>query len=270
MRGARRTWPLWSAVVVLLAAFTALACASRLVPALSEWDRHITELFVSWRSPGWTHAFWVFTLLADDSLMAAFAAATVFSLAAWGRRALAVTTAGGLAAAWAVMHIGKALAGRARPSDGVNLIHLPASQSMPSGHALISVVLAGLLVSLLLVRWNRRGLSGGGRRGAASTLACETVAVLGAAAFAGFVGVSRVYLGVHWLSDVIAGWCLGGAVLLVALWAGVRWRRAGGPRGRFGDVEPWAGPRTRIIVAVILALMVCGVGAVTAWIDPLL
>jgi undecaprenyl-diphosphatase len=241
-----------------------------LVPAFSEWDRHVTEMFVSWRSPAWSRTFWVFTLLADDSLMAAFAAATVFLLASWGRRVQAAATAVGLVAAWAAMHIGKALTGRARPSEGVNLIQIPASGSMPSGHALISLIFAGLLISLLAVPWNPRTLSTGRRGGRVSTASRGTGAVLSVAAFTGFVGMSRVYLGVHWLSDVIAGWCLGAAILLGALWTATRWQHTGGPRGWLRDVGPWAGARTRMVVAIALAVVICGMAAVTALIDPLL
>jgi undecaprenyl-diphosphatase len=241
-----------------------------LVPALSEWDRRVTEVFLSWRSPAWSRTFWAFTLLADDSLMAAFAAATVFLLAAWGRRVQAAVTAVGLAAAWAAMHIGKALTGRARPSEGVNLIQVPASGSMPSGHALISLVFVGLLVFLLAVPWNPRTSFMGRRHGQVSTALRGAAAVLTVAAFTGFVGISRVYLGVHWLSDVIAGWCLGGAILLGALRAGTRWQHTGGPRGWLRDVGPWAGARTRVVVTIALAVVVCGMAAVTAWIDPLL
>ena len=36
------------------------------------------------------------------------------------------------------------------------------------------------------------------------------------------IGMSRVYLGVHWPSDVLAGWCFGTAWALL-VWMGDRW-----------------------------------------------
>jgi len=63
------------------------------------------------------------------------------------------------------------------------------------------------------------------------------------------IGMSRVYLGVHWPSDVLAGWCFGTAWALL-VWMGDRWlgRRRGSQSGstfqkiphRSGDVAPKA------------------------------
>lgn len=75
--------------------------------------------------------------------------------------------------------------------------------SFPSGHAMMSAVayltLAGLIVRIVESR--------------AARAYVLTVAVLVSLS----VGVSRVYLGVHWPSDVVAGWALGVA------WASVAW-----------------------------------------------
>ncbi len=267
--------PLWFAVAALFAVSVALACASRFVPALSAWDERVADIFATWRTAGLNRALWAFTLLGDDPLMGTFSAALVCLLVVWGRRARAAAAAVSLAAAWAVMHIGKVAAGRARPPSSDALIETPASHSMPSGHALITVVFFGLLAYLVVgaVRRRRttRGSSGpplGAKRILGSTVIAA--AVLIAAAFAGLVGISRPYLGVHWMSDVIAGWCLGGAVLGAGLWLAKRWRRNGGPRGMLREVTPWGGPRFRAAVAVAAAIVVCAVAVVTAWADPLL
>jgi membrane protein DedA with SNARE-associated domain/membrane-associated phospholipid phosphatase len=76
-------------------------------------------------------------------------------------------------------------------------------RAYPSGHATYSVLYAWLAVTLA-VRL-RTGPGGGG------------ALLVAGLAIAAAVGLSRVYLGVHWLSDVNGGWGLGVAVF--AFWA---------------------------------------------------
>jgi undecaprenyl-diphosphatase len=57
-----------------------------------------------------------------------------------------------------------------------------------------------------------------------STAVVRTALVGAATVWVGAVGATRIYLGVHWFSDVVAGWLVGAAwlALCVALWS--RWR----------------------------------------------
>jgi undecaprenyl-diphosphatase len=100
---------------------------------------------------------------------------------------------------------GKHLIGRMRPflSDAVPPYEY--SASFPSGHSLNSVVIAGIVAYLVLLR-----LTSGRARVLTVTLA---------AAFALTMGLSRVYLGHHWLTDVLAAWSLGLAWLALIITA---------------------------------------------------
>ncbi len=96
----------------------------------------------------------------------------------------------------------KAAVGRERPRwpDPVDSAHYAA---FPSGHALTATLTCGLLLWLLAVHSVRRLW-----RGLAAATAA--VSVLG-------VGSTRVYLGVHWATDVLAGWLIGLALTAVAV-----------------------------------------------------
>ncbi len=79
------------------------------------------------------------------------------------------------------------------------------SPSFPSGHTLNAVVIAGIVAYLLVLRQRTR------------TPRAVTIAVSVLIAVA--VGASRVLLGAHWFTDVLAGWLLGGAWLAVVITA---------------------------------------------------
>lgn len=94
-----------------------------------------------------------------------------------------------------MINAGKQLIGRSRPplSDAVPPFEY--SAAFPSGHALGSVVVAGIVAYLLLLRLKTS-------RARAWTVAAATT-------FAATMGLSRVYLGHHWLTDVLGAWALG-------------------------------------------------------------
>ena len=88
------------------------------------------------------------------------------------------------------------MAGRPpRPSGGLVDV---AGFSYPSGHASHSIVYVWIAVTAAI------RLRPGMRRGTALIVAAFLLAVL--------IGLSRVYLGVHYLSDVSGGWAFGVAV----------------------------------------------------------
>lgn len=122
------------------------------------------------------------------------AAAGFLALAGRRRTALFVLAAtGGGALASTLL---KALFARPRP-DIVPHETYVASASFPSGHAMVSAVVYLTLGALIA------------RLAPEPRLKAYILAV--AVLLAGLIGISRVYLGVHWPSDVLAGWAAGAA-----------------------------------------------------------
>jgi undecaprenyl-diphosphatase len=125
----------------------------------------------------------------------------------------------------------KALVGRLRPAVEVPVATAPGN-SFPSGHALGSMIVYGALTLVFLpavpARWRKVFI---------------TVGVLIVVA----VGVTRIALGVHYLSDVLAGWLLGLGWLSITAYAFRVWRReAGRPTPSLEEgLEPEAGAAIR-------------------------
>jgi len=91
----------------------------------------------------------------------------------------------------------KAWMGRPRPVDGAFDV---SSMAFPSGHAAHSMTVF-VMVALLLVPQPYR------RPAVVVAIACSLV-----------VGLTRLLLGVHWPSDVLAGWAVGLIAVMPALW----------------------------------------------------
>ena len=147
------------------------------------------------------------------------------ALLASGRRADALLAAATLLAP--AINLGlKELAARPRPDVTLALVE-ETGYAFPSGHAVFAAAFGGALIYLLS---DRPGFANGRpalRRAAQGVAALLTLAV----------GASRVYLGVHWPSDVIGGF-LFGALCLAALLAA---RRAVGVR-RWSFPSNWSKP----------------------------
>ena len=114
---------------------------------------------------------------------------------------------------WVLNAVLKDIFHRARP-DIVPHLREVMSESFPSGHAMTSAAVY-LTLGALLMRISERRVA---------KFYCMTVAMMATA----IVGLSRVYLGVHYPTDVLAGWLVG-LCWAVLCWTVERWleRRAG-------------------------------------------
>ncbi len=136
------------------------------------------------------------TTFGDPAVLIAVALGASFWLWRRGERlilALSPILAIGMAGAAAT--ITKAIVGRPRPPVGLHLV-VETEPSFPSGHATDSTALylaIALVVAIAVLRSPR----------------ARVLVVTAALALAAMIGLSRLTLGVHWPSDVIAGWALG-------------------------------------------------------------
>jgi len=159
---------------------------------------HLSDIIVAvWmsdvRTKGPTWFLELYTHLGD----VLFSSLVVLALTGWlwyaKRRSYALFLFGVCASA-ALVNTGlKELIGRTRPAAMMAAVPVPESYSFPSGHTVIGLALGGALAIIVMLEF-------GTARGFLPGLAFITAGVV--------LGMSRVYLGVHWWSDVLGGWLL--------------------------------------------------------------
>lgn len=174
------------------------------------------EALFAWLNPlgGWVPAFWSGLSALGDTLLAL---ALLLPLLLW-RPSLAPLLAWSALIATAVTHTLKPLLDVARPAGVLSsdqlivLGHTLTTEAFPSGHTVTAFALAGLLLVGLGLKGWRAGV------------------VL---ALAALIGLSRIAVGAHWPTDVLAGALIGWASVLAAavlLW---RWPVLKGGRWLF-------------------------------------
>jgi membrane protein DedA with SNARE-associated domain/membrane-associated phospholipid phosphatase len=191
--------------------------------SFNPFDRPMLDFFVRHRESWLTTVSRIVTALGNSAVLIPLA--LIVGVAWWARRhtwrPLALL-AGAYVGAEALFQLVKLLVGRPRPPMAVAIGHFSGS-AFPSGHATLAAAVFGMLAALAA--------------NAASTWARKVAAWAGAVLVALLVGVIRLYLGAHWLTDVLAGWALG-ALWLVALLTTTRTLAALRTQDRQADEPP--------------------------------
>jgi undecaprenyl-diphosphatase len=160
------------------------------------WHRWV----VAHRSPGLTWLTTGISALGSTMVLAAVALCVAAWLAwrrHWSQAVLVGMVTGG---AGLLVVLVKNIVDRPRPPVADRLV-VETNWSYPSGHSLGATAVIGVL-TIIALTW----VSGRVARAAVVTLGVLLVVA---------IGVSRFYLGVHWPSDILAGWLIGGLWLAV-------------------------------------------------------
>ena len=158
------------------------------------FDETIRALVNSHASPGITTIIQTITTLGSVSfLLCSGAAIGVLLMLKRSRRSLFVFSTTMLGAT-IINVLLKVTFKRTRPASFFGT-PIPSSFSFPSGHALLALCFYGILAYLIALRWNN--------------LPVRCTAWSAAVLLALAIGLSRIYLGVHYPSDVIASYAAG-------------------------------------------------------------
>lgn len=168
------------------------------------FDEPVLDAAVGLRSPGLDQAITFYTDLGGVVWAPVLTTLLVVAMALlWRSWTPVVLMVVAVAGSLAMTTVGKVVVARDRPDVLLAVPPFEDSPAFPSGHTLNAVVIAGMVAYLFVLR--RRSLR------------VAVLAVALAVVHSVLMGLSRVYLGLHWLTDVMVAWCLGAAWLALVV-----------------------------------------------------
>jgi membrane-associated phospholipid phosphatase len=216
-------------LAVLAAIVLGLADGASESNGLASIDPPVWQWMIDHRTPALTTVTIVVTNVGSTVSMTIIAAATIVFLLVKRRFGDAVLVAVVAAGAGLLVTVGKATVGRERPPAEFRLV-TETNESFPSGHALASAAILGVVLVVLLPSIPGR--------------AARIGVLVGVGLFWLSIGLSRLYLGVHWATDVIGGWVTGLAWLALCLTVRQVWRQTRGkPELLVSEPGPPADPQ---------------------------
>ena len=163
-------------------------------------DVRVANLLAVFRSADLTNFFTWITLLGKWQVVSIFTIATILLLWIWKKRSYIRPLLLGIIGSEIFTFIGKVVFHRARPNIA---LYAENSFSFPSGHATIAIAFYGFLAYLLIrnaKNWKNK----------INVFFVSFIVII-------LIGFSRIYLGVHYLSDVWGGYLAGAIWLIIAI-----------------------------------------------------
>ncbi len=189
--------------------FVLLTAAVLFFPAFQQIDARLSGFIRSIDIPGLESLALGLTFIGQGRVMAVLTVIVAIWLLFRSMRAEAVLLCATMALGTAAGSLLKEVVDRARPGFEYARVPVPDNYSFPSGHALAVFLFFGVFAFLSLLR--------------ARSVQVKFWAWFAFTVMALGVALSRVYLGVHYLGDIIASWMLGTAFLMLSFGAYVLW-----------------------------------------------